>query len=414
MLAALALRNLFRNRRRTLLSLVVVAVGVTSLLLTLGFIRYSFSGLSDAIIRGGLAHLEVAPPAPPGGTGNPLIDRAGAMPAFHGWREVRDRIERRPDVTAATAAIQLAGVLMNGDRSMAFIGAALEPARQRAMGIDEKLRGGTQLPDDAPVAGDDKVLLGVDLARALGAAPGDSIVAMVGTATGTLNAVDLVVAGIFTTGLQDLDARLVQVHLATAQRLLGTDNVTSLLVGLKDRASTDDAAREIRNDVGGMSPPLLVADWESRAPFYRQVRGLYIGIFVFLGTIIGLLVCLSTSNTFQMSVLERVREFGTLLAMGTDRPQLARLVVLEAIWLALIGSVSGSLLSAIIAATINAIGIQMPPPPAAVDPLTLLVLIDPFDFLYAIAFMVVLLAVATIPPILKIFRLQVVEALTHV
>jgi putative ABC transport system permease protein len=157
-----------------------------------------------------------------------------------------------------------------------------------------------------------------------------------------------------------------------------------------------------------------VVDWVSRAPFYRQVRALYIGIFVFLGAIIGVLVALSTSNTFQMSVLERVREFGTLLAMGTDRLQLARLVVLEAAWLAIIGGVAGSALTVVTATAINAMEIEMPPPPAAVDSITLAVLIEPMDFVWAVVFMTLLLVIATVPPIARIFRLQVVEALGHV
>jgi ABC-type antimicrobial peptide transport system permease subunit len=60
------------------------------------------------------------------------------------------------------------------------------------------------------------------------------------------------------------------------------------------------------------------------------------------------------------------------------------------------------------------VGIQMPPPPAAVDPITLSVLLQPSDFAWAIVFMTVLLVAATAPPILRIFRLQVVEALGHV
>ncbi len=414
MLAAIALRNLLRNRRRTLLSLTVVSVGVVSLLLTLGFVRFSFDGLSEAIIRGGLAHLEVAPVTDTATGSNPMTDRAGAPPAFRGWRDVRDRIERRPGVRAASAAIQLAGVLMNGDRSMAFVGAALEPARQRKMGIDVKLRGGEPLPDAAPTPGEDRVLLGVDLARALHVGPGDSIVAMVGSASGSLNAIDLTVAGVFTTGLQDLDARIAQMHLATAQRLLGTDDVTSLLVGLDDRASTDAMAAVISEDLAASPVPLSVTDWEARAPFYRQVRGLYIGIFVFLGAIIGLLVALSTSNTLQMSVLERVREFGMLMAIGTDRLQLVRLLIMEAVWLAWLGGLAGSVLTIAAASTINALQIEMPPPPAAVDPITLLVLLRPFDFVWAIAFMTLLLVAATVPPLLRIFRLRVVEALSHV
>jgi putative ABC transport system permease protein len=388
-------------------------VGVISLLLTLGFIRYSFQGLSQAIIRGGLAHLEIAPKE---GAGDPasLASRAGMPPAFHDWRPIRQRLERREGITAVSAAIQLAGMLMNGDRTVAFVGAALEPARQRKMDIDVKIRDGAKLADDPPTAGDDKVLLGVELASTLGAKTGDSIVAMVATANGTLNAVDLTVAGIFTTGLQDLDARMAQMHLATGQRLLGTDNVTSLLVGLTDEQATASMAAAIRDDLKAEPQTLVVTDWETRAPFYRQVRGLYIGIFMFLGTIIGLLIALSTSNTFQMAVLERIREFGTLMAMGTSRLQLARLIVLEAMWLALIGGAAGGVLSRLIMWGINTAEIQMPPPPAAVDPITLTVLILPTDFLWAIVFMLVLLVAATIPPIAKIFRLRIVEALSHV
>ena len=62
--------------------------------------------------------------------------------------------------------------------------------------------------------------------------------------------------------------------------------------------------------------PLSVLSWETRAPFYRQVRALYSGIFAVFGIIVMLLVILSISNTMLMSVLERVREFGALLAIG--------------------------------------------------------------------------------------------------
>ena len=178
MLPLIALRNLSRNRRRTLLSLIVVSVGVTSLLLTLGFIRYSFQGLSQAIIRGGLAHLEIAPQEAGDPSGASLGSRAGMPPAFHDWRAIRDRLEHRDGITAVSAAIQLAGMLMNGDRTVAFVGAALEPARLHKMAIEVKIRAGGKLHDDPPAAGEDQVLLGVELANTLGAKPGDSIVAI--------------------------------------------------------------------------------------------------------------------------------------------------------------------------------------------------------------------------------------------
>lgn len=411
MLPAIALRNLSRNRRRTLLSLSVVSVGCAALLLTVGFIRYSFSGLADAIIHGGLAHFEIAPTAPD----TPVDgDRSSQAPAFQDWRAVRDRLERRPGIRAAMGTIQLVGVLANGDRSAAFLAVSVEPERQRRMGLETKIRLGAGLPDTNPQPGEDQVLLGTGLARALGASPGDVIVAMVGSSATSLNAVDLTVAGVFTTGLQDLDARVAGVHLATAQRLLATENVSSLLVGLDDDADPGAAAAAIREEAAASPGALTVRDWQSRAPFYGQVRGLYLGIFAFLGTIIGLLVTLSASNTLQMSVMERVREFGMLVAIGTDRRQLAGLIMLEALWLAVIGALTGSLVALAASAGINLLGIEMPPPPGAVDPILLSVRLEPRDFAGAAVFMALLLVAATVPPVVKIVRLRIAEALGHV
>jgi len=147
------------------------------------------------------------------------------------------------------------------------------------------------------------------------------------------------VAGLVTTGLQELDARLLKTHLVTGERLLGTDRVSSIVIGLDDTARTqevgDALALRLRS---ASSEPLVLTDWRARAPFYGQVRALYSGVFWFLGGIVFVLVCLATSNTLLMSVMERVREFGTLLAIGTGRGQVALMVVLEALWLGVVGS----------------------------------------------------------------------------
>ena len=224
----------------------------------------------------------------------------------------------------------------------------------------------------------------------------------------------MTVEGLFTTGFQELDGRILKTQVATAQRLLGTDRVTSLIVGLTDTNATPQAETDLRRELAASPEPLSVVNWETRAPFYGQVRALYAGIFAFLGTIVALLVALSTSNTMLMSVLERVREFGTLLAIGTSRAQLARLLIFEALWLALFGGIAGSTLGLGLVTLINFLKINMPPPPAAVDPMLLTLAVMPSDFLWIFAFMTVILAAAAVPPMLRVFRLQIVDALGHV
>ena len=413
MLALIALRNLVRNTRRTALSLVIVSVGTVGLLVTAGFVRNSFDSLRDAVIHGGLGHLEVAPAADTAAAASPA-DRSGSPPALRDWRTLRAAIERRPNVRAAGAVIQFTGVATNGEHSAAFVGVATEPDRERLMGMETKLRGGANLPDKETAAGEERALLGVGLARALAAAPGDTIAVMAATPDGSLNAVDVTVAGLFTTGFQELDSRILKTQVTTGQRLLGTDLVNALIVGLTDTRATAEEESALRRAFNGHAQPLSVLSWETRAPFYRQVRALYSGIFAFFGTIVMVLVILSISNTMLMSVLERVREFGALLAIGTSRAQLARLLMFEALWLALFGVIAGSALGLALVAAINAVRIDMPPPPGAVDPIQLTLAVVPTDVLAIGAFMIVVLAAAAVAPILRVLRLRIVDALGHV
>jgi len=409
-LAAIALRNLARNRRRTVLSLLVIASGTAALLLTAGFVRFSFSGLEDAIIRGGLGHFEVV-----------LEDEAAlastqraALPRLADWQAVRAAIEAAPQVRAAGGVIQLSGVVGLGDRSSAFLALAVEPDRERRMGFDVKLREGEDLPGEPPAEGADRVLLGLGLARAIGARAGDAVTLMVVTPDGMLNAVDMTVCGLFTSGLQDLDLRLIKLHLASAQRLAETEGVSSIVVGLADGAALEPARAELLRRLSGRNPRLALLDWRSRAPFYGQVRSLYSGIFWFLGGIVFLLVCLSNSSALLMAMMERVREIGTLLALGTSRAGIGALFLSEALWLGLLGALAGDALGLALARVLNALRIEMPPPPGAVSGFPLQLELAPQDFLLATCLMLAVMAVSALLPILRATRLRIVDALGHV
>jgi putative ABC transport system permease protein len=409
--AVIALRNLSRHRRRSALSLLVIAAGSVAIILTAGFIRFSFDGLREAIIHGGLGHLELMPAA----TSREGLPDRSAPPAFQEWAAVRAAAEATPHVLGAGAAVYLTGMASKDDHSSAFVGVGLEPDRERRMNLDVKIRGGTNLSDAAPAAGEDQVLLGVGLAQSLGAAPGDVVTITSMTAEGTLNALDTRVAGLVTTGLQELDARVLKTHLATAERLLGTDRVSSIVIGLDDTERTQEVGDAIARRLQAVSAePLVITDWRARAPFYGQVRALYSGIFWFLGAIVFVLVCLATSNTLLMSVLERVREFGTLRAIGTGRGQIALMVVLEALWLAVGGALAGNVAAAGLVAAINRAGIDMPPPPGAADGFPLQLAVRPGDYAAVVGVMIVVLSLASIYPAVRTVRLRIVEALGHV
>ncbi len=407
----MALRNLARNRRRTAISLLVIATGAVALLLTRGFITFSFRGLEGALIHGGLGHLEVAA-ADVAGAGR--LDRP-VSDALVDWAAVRDRLAALPEVSAVGANVHLMGIASTpAGKSASFIAVGVEPDREEAMGFASKVRAGSGLPAASPAEGEDSVLLARGLATSLGVEPGGSVTLLVFTPDGSLNAVDVRVAGVFTSGVQDLDSRLAKVHLVTAQRLVQSEGVSDLLIMLRDGVPLAAGERAVNAAIAAHRPALAVVDWQTRAPFFDQVRNLYSGIFWFLGSVIVVLVVLSASNTLLMSVLERTRELGTLRAIGTSRPQVAAIVLLEALWLGLLGGGLGGLLGWLATLTINAAHLEMPPPPGAVDPIDIALALEPADFLVTVAVMLVVVALAATIPILRTARLRVAEALADV
>ena len=413
-LALLGLRNLARNRRRTTISLAIVGAGTVALLLTAGFIRFSFDGLKEAMIHGGLGHLEVASADALAGRQPGALDRS----LRHGladWRELQAELEALPHVEAAAATLQVMGMaaLPDGD-PVSFIGLGVEPGRERRMGFTVRLVDGNDLDVAPPAEGDDRALLGRGLADALGAQPGDVVTLLALNADGMLNALDVRVAGVVTTGVADLDTRFLKLHLESARRLLQTDLVSNLVVGLDRTEHTAAAKAAVEAIVAGRPQPLTVTGWQERASFYGQVRNLYLGVFVFLGSIVFVLVVLACSNTLVMAVMERMRELGTLRAIGTTGSQLAVMLLSEALWLGVLGGLIGDLAGLGAIALVNALRLKMPPPPGAVSPIDLQLAYVPEAFAGTVALMVVVLALAALAPIAKAVRLRVVEALDHV
>jgi len=411
-LLLLALRNLARNHRRTAISLAVVATGTAALVLTAGFVAFSFEGLSEAMIHGGLGHLEIALESATEGR-TATLERS-VSEGMADWEAVQKQVEALPGVLAAAPTLHVAGMASTGTgKSAAFLGVAGDPIRERRMGFTVRLRQGESMADAPPREGEDQVLVAQGLAQTLGVGPGSRMTLLAVDPEGMLNALDVTVAGLVTTGVQELDTRYLRLHLHSAQRLLGTTSVSNLVVTLDRTDRTGEAQARVRSLLAGHQPPLDVVPWTQRAPFYSQVRALYRGIFWFLGSIVFALVVLATSNTLAMSVMERVREFGTLRALGTSIGQVAGLVGLEALWLGLIGGLLGDLLGAGLIVVLNGLNITMAPPPGAVDPIELRVLFVPQAFVGSVLLMLVVLALAAGGPVLRVARLRIVEALAH-
>jgi putative ABC transport system permease protein len=202
--------------------------------------------------------------------------------------------------------------------------------------------------------------------------------------------------------------------LGAAQQLLQTVKVEKLLVLLKETDDTQAVRASLQQTFDRSGWKLEMRDWSQLAPFYHQVVLLYNGIFGFLGIIVFGIVIFSVANTMAMSVFERTREIGTLLAVGTTRTHVWRLFLLEGLGIGILGAVCGLATGSVLTWIINHGNVMLPPPPGYTVGYRLQILLQPSVLITAATISIVTATLSSIVPALKASRLKIVDALGHI
>ncbi|HVL68349.1 MAG TPA: FtsX-like permease family protein [Vicinamibacterales bacterium] len=403
-LILLALRNAGRNRRRSATVLSLIALGSAALLLAGGYAAATFQGLRENTIRNGVGHLQIT-----GIAGEQ--DDAPLAAGLDRVDDLRRVVDGDPRVRATAARVDFTGLASTGDRSVAVMGRGIEPDQEYGRaGFAPRMVEGRPLTAGEP----HEALVAARLARSLGVRAGDRLTLMTATVDGAINGLDAVVVGIYTTGVRELDDRSVVVRLDTAQALLATSRVSRLVVVLDRTGHTEDVRQALVTRLASAGTPVQVQTWSELAAFYHQVRGLFSGIFAFLGLIIAIVVLLSAANAMSMAVMERVREIGTLMAVGTTRLRIMAMFVVEGLVLGALGGLLGLALGYLLARGLTAARIQMPPPPTFTTGFPLQIEVVPALYAAVLAAMVVTLGVAALLPAARAARLRITDALAHV
>ena len=401
-------RNVLRNHRRTALTLMVIVFGAVALMMAGGFFASNFEALREVTIRNGLGHMQIfTEEYLAGGEDKPLSN------GVQEYRTVQDSLEKYPEVRATTGQVDFVGLISNGDKSEAFLGRGVEPEGEAKMGFTTNVKSGQALTSSAE--GEHQALLGTGLAETLKVKIGDTLTRLSTTTQGALNGIDVRVVGTYSTGIQEYDNRSLKVTLATSQTLINTDRVTKVIVKLNDTALTDGVLQRVK--AAGLvahGHKLRAQGWKEMATFYHQVQALYGGIFFFLGIIIVILVVLSSSNTMMMTVMERIQEIGTLMAIGARRWQILVIFLVEGLIIGSVGGLLGVAVSVGLMKVINAAGIMLPPPPTFSSGIPLKISFVPV--LAAAVFVLVALSqtASAVIPAMRGARLKIVDALRHI
>ena len=417
----LALRNVFRHRGRSLVTLAAIALGCTSILFVNGFFEDLIQKMRDGYIYALTGHLQVYRRG--------FYERGSSRP-FDYLIERPDSVQKLiaaiPHVKFAAARLAFPALISDGENSSGVLAQGVEPSRELTMktsGSEGRLRSRRSpesigasiiLEGEALRPGDSSgVILGQGLAAGLAAKVGDTLVLLTHTVSGSTNAVDLTVRGIFQTSAKEFDDRALRLPIEAARSLLSTEDAQSIIVVLDDMGQTVHVADELRRVFAREHLDLEVKEWGELTDAYAKTRSLLLRFFDVVRMIVAVVVILSVVNTMNMAVMERTTEIGTIMALGTRPGRVTALFLLEGMILGVLGGTGGIMLGMAVVRLVASVGIEMPPPPGT----TIRWLSEPQIVPSAIP-QVFLLAVlvssfASMWPAAKAGRLEITEALRN-
>ena len=403
---SLAWRNLLRNRRRSLMTLMAMVLGEVAVLLFGGYVTDIEYGMQSEFVRR-TGHLQIqhkdyfriggGNPAAYGVAGyeriiatvrqdpvlapmltvvTPSLQFGGIAGNFAAgvsrtvfvngvvvedqarmqtWNDYQQRILSRPFSLAGTTADS--AVIGTGVARVLQLCAALDvPDCASAAPRNEPK--GAALPDDIAALSD----LGKAPAAAAPAPGRPRIEILAANARGAPNVAAVSVLRAEFQGVKELDDVYIGLHLAQAQKLIfgaAPLQVTAIALQLQHtaqlglaRARLDELLKTTLNDA-----PLTVLDYETLNPFYRQALSMFASIFGFISVLIGAIVLFTVSNTMSMAVVERTVEIGTLRAIGLRRSGIRATFVCEGVVLGCFGALLGIVTAFALAWAINHLGL---------------------------------------------------------
>ena len=402
-LVSLSTRNIFRNGRRTAITVFSIVVGFAAMACFGGFIEFSFEGLRENTIRTQLGHLQIYAHGywerRVSDLESVLIDEPG---------EVMERVAELPGVAAVTPRLSFSGLGSTGNATVNVSVVGVDPKGEEEFSDFEVLVAGRPLEPGDSEAG----LIGEELRNGLGAEIGDWVTVLTSSFDGVINAIDFQVAGVVRTGSKEYDSVFAKVPIALAQRARETEQVERIVVLLDNTEDLPRIQPRIEEILSELDSEFETRRWDELAGFYDAVVALYTGIFTVFAGIVGVVVMFSVANTMTMAVFERTGEIGALRAIGARRSTLVAMFLTEGVGVGLLGAGLGVAASWLIAGAVEmAGGIAMPPPPGmsqgfqAYFNLTGGVLLDAF------AVTVAATLVSSVYPAFAASRIRIVEAL---
>jgi putative ABC transport system permease protein len=405
MLIQMAVKNVFRNRKRTMITVLAVFWGVLLSIVANGVNKGLEWQMGNMYIKTDSSSLKIVD------RGFNLEDLENPVdyPIKDDGKILRT-IKGMPDVKAYSPQITFHSSLSNGSDEIRAIGLGVDPGMEDQ--VFQRSSGVVQGHYMAP--GEEGIMIGKDLAKLLGLKPGDTVTVISQATQMGINAYDLEIKGLIETGNPVLDSGSFWVPLAFARDFLSFTGVTDIAVALRNNNRIHAFSREFAKHQ--FPDQVKVASWRDYAKDYIELVKFRSRIISVLMTMILLMAAAGIMNTMLMATMERKREIGNLMALGVRREEIVRLFLTEGMMIGVLGSMVAVVIGSSIVAYFQWQGI-----PLGVDfmnnfgsvPIAgkLYAYLEPLEVVLYFFMGITIAVISTIYPAIKSARLQPVDAI---
>ena len=329
----MAWRNLWRNPRRTILTIGAIAFASLLLVFMLSFQFGSYETMINTSVKINTGHLQIQ--------GAEYQDKKSIRLVVPEPEKMVALIDKIPQVAAHTLRAQTFSLISSDQRTYGVVVTGIDPAREAGVSrLKSLIRQGEFLSDD----NSDQALVGRLLARNLRVNLGDELSVIGQGRDGSIAATVVKIKGIFSSGIDELDRATIHIPLHAFQEIYSMQGAVHAVVMITDSlADVDKVKHAIQSDLASLNltEPLTVLDWNELMPGLRQSieMDLISGLIFYL--LLLLVVAFSILNTFLMAIFERTREFGVMMAIGTTPGRLTKVLLIESMTMTLVGVVAG-------------------------------------------------------------------------
>ena len=347
----MAWRNIWRNPRRTMLTICAIAFASLLLVFMLSFQFGSYETMINTSVKIQTGHLQVQAEA--------YQEKKNIRLVVPDPAEIAQLIDSIPTVEAYTFRGQAFSLISSNERTYGVAVTGIDPIGEAQVSRLKSL-----IREGAFLSKEDihQALVGKLLARNLRVQLGDELTLIGQGRDGSIAATVVQVKGIFSSGISEFDRSAIQIPLQTFQDVYSMQGAVHEVVIIAD-ALRNIAAIKTAIQAGlsslKLKKPLTVLDWDELMPGLRQSieMDLVSGLIFYL--LLVLVVAFSILNTFLMAIFERTREFGVLMAIGTTPGRLTKVLLIESMTLTFIGIIAGILIGSLITLYFQAHGIDI-------------------------------------------------------